>query len=129
MRSWNISQNFKKKTCPEERKSYWKKVLNIRNNNRALKYGSIENVWKSGDDTYAYLRSYEDESVVVVVNFRDKRATGILSLPFSSNSVLHDELNGQTFTAVDPSNFQISVPAYGSMVLVFEKNHSERRGI
>ena len=98
----------------------WKTVLPIRNNNNALKYGSLENVWKSGDDTYAYLRSYEDENVVVVINFRDKTVTSILSLPFSSDSVLYDELNDESFTVDDPDNFQISVPAYGSRILVLQ---------
>ncbi|RLG67197.1 MAG: hypothetical protein DRO11_10415, partial [Methanobacteriota archaeon] len=58
----------------KDRRAHWKKVLNIRNKNDALKYGSISNVWKSGDSIFAYLRSYEDEKVIVVINFLNKTA-------------------------------------------------------
>ncbi|MCD6229910.1 MAG: alpha-glucosidase C-terminal domain-containing protein [Candidatus Diapherotrites archaeon] len=102
------------------RRSHWKKVLNIRNNNNALKYGTLENVWKSGDNTYAYSRTYEDENVVVVINFNDKQATSILDIPFKKRDKLKDELSGETFTVADPADFRISVPAYGSRVLILK---------
>jgi hypothetical protein len=104
---------------PEERRAYWKKVLGIRNNSSALKYGTIENVWKSGDDTYAYLREYEDEKAIVVINFLDKKATSYLDLSFlPEGTVLYDELNDKRFVVDTPENFKISVPKYGSRILV-----------
>ena len=104
-------------TAPK-RRAFWKKVLNIRNNNDALKYGTIENVWKSGDNTYAYLRRYENESVVVVINFLDNPAVSILNLSFlPKETILYDELNNESFIVDEPSNFEISVPRYGSRIL------------
>jgi len=104
-----------------ELREFYKKVFEIRNNNNALKYGSIENVWKSGDNTYAYLRSYEEDNVVVIINFQNKRVSSILNLPFNSGSTLYDELNNEYFVVNDPSNFKITLPAYGSRILVLEK--------
>ena len=103
---------------PESRRGHWEKILNIRNNNNALKYGSMENVWKSGENTYAYSRTYEDENVVIIINFNDKQATSTLNIPFKTGDTLKDELSGETFKVTDSNNFQISVPAYGSRILV-----------
>ncbi|RLI15114.1 hypothetical protein DRO49_05660, partial [Candidatus Bathyarchaeota archaeon] len=107
-------------TAPK-RRAFWKKVLNIRNRHNALKYGTIENVWKGGDSTYAYLRKYENESVIVVVNFLNKSATSVLNLSFlPKGTILHDELNNQTFMVNNPGNFRISLPAYGSRILILK---------
>jgi len=107
-------------TAPK-RRAFWKKVLNIRNNNSALKYGTIENVWKSGDNTYAYLRKYKNEKVIVVINFLNKQATSILNLSFlSKGTILHDKLNNKTFIVDNPNNFKISVPAYGARILALK---------
>jgi len=107
---------------PEMRQAHWKKILNIRNSNNALKYGSMENVWKSGDNTYAYLREYEDEKVIVVINFLDREAASDLDLSFfPEGTVLYDELNDEEFTIDNPSNSKISVPKYGSRILVLKR--------
>ena len=104
------------------RRDHWKKVLNIRNNNNALKYGSIENVWKSGDNTYICLREYEDEKVIVAINFLDKQAISTLNLSFLENgTILYDGLNNETFVVSDPPNFEISIPAYGSRILFLKE--------
>ena len=104
-----------------KRRAFWKKVLNIRNRSNALKYGTIENVWKSGDSIYAYLREYENEKVIVVINFLNKQATSILNLSFlSKGTILHDKLNNETFIVNKPSSFKISVPAYGARILVLK---------
>jgi len=109
-------------TAPK-RRTFWKKVLNIRNSNNALKYGSISNAWKSGDNTYAYLRSYEDEKVIVVINFLNKTATSTLNLSFlPKGTVLYDELNGEIFNVNEPGNFKISIPKYGSRILTLKTN-------
>ena len=109
-------------TAPK-RRTFWKKVLNIRNSNNALKYGSISNAGKLGDNTYAYLRSYEDEKVIVVINFLNKTATSTLNLSFlPKGTVLYDELNGEIFNVNEPGNFKISIPKYGSRILTLKTN-------
>lgn len=109
------------KNPPSMRYEHWRKVLNIRSKSNALKYGSIENAWKSGDNTYAYLREYEDEKVIIVLNFLDKEATSTLDLSFlPEGAVLYDELNNEKFTVDNPENFKISVPGYGSRILILK---------
>lgn len=102
-----------------ELRKYYKKVFGIRNNNTALKYGKISNIWKSGNSIYAYSRSYENETAIIVVNFLDKEATSILDLSFlKKGNLLHDEMNDENFIVTDPDNFKITLPAYGSRILV-----------
>lgn len=101
-----------------ELNNFYKKVFKIRNNNSALKYGSIENVFKAGENTYAYLRSYESNKVIVVINFDDKPVSSTLDLPLKSGTVLHDKLNDESFTVNKPNNFKITLPAYGARILV-----------
>lgn len=103
-------------TAPK-RRAHWKNILNTRNNNNTLKYGNIENIWKSGDNTYAYSRTYKGENVAIIINFNGEQATSTLDAPFKTGDILKDELSGETFTVTDPTNFKISVPAYGSRIL------------
>jgi glycosidase len=108
-------------SSPENRKDHWKKILNIRNSSNPLKYGDIKDVWRSGDNIYAYSRTYENETVIAVINFSGKTATSVLNLPFKSGAMLSDELSNDKFTVNDPSNFRISVPAYGARILTVKK--------
>ncbi|OQX55879.1 MAG: hypothetical protein B5M53_03620 [Candidatus Cloacimonas sp. 4484_209] len=109
----------------QEMFNFYKKLLKIRERHKALKYGSISNVWKSGDNVIAYLREYEDEKVIVMVNFLDRKAISYLDLSFlPKGSVLYDELNDETFNVSEPSNFKISIPKYGSRILILKINRS-----
>lgn len=106
-----------------ELRNFYKKVFRVRNTNKALKCGTIENVWKAGDSSnYAYLRSCEDDKVVVVINFNNETVSNTLNLPFESGVVLHDELNDESFRVNDPNNFKITLPTYGSRILVLERS-------
>ncbi len=106
---------------PENRREHWKKVLAIRNSNNALKYGNIKNVWKSGDTVYAYSRTYENETVIVSINFNGRPAASVLAIPFNAGATLKDELSDEFYTVDNPSNFQITVPAYGSRILTIKR--------
>ncbi|MCX9012720.1 MAG: alpha-glucosidase C-terminal domain-containing protein [Candidatus Methanoperedens sp.] len=101
-----------------ELKDFYKKVIGIRNRNDALKYGSTENVWKAGDNTFAYLRSYTESKAAIVINFQNKEVSSTLSLPFESGIILRDELNNESFVVNDPNNFKIKLQPYGSRILV-----------
>ncbi len=101
-------------------RDYYKKVLSIRNSSNVLKLGDIKDVWKSGDNVYAYSRTYENETAVAVINFNGKQAASILNIPFKNGVRLIDKISSETFTVSDPSNFKISVPAYGSRILMLK---------
>ena len=96
----------------------YKKLLKIREEYKAIKEGEIENVWKGGDNVIAYLRKYEDEKVVVVVNFQNRSVKAFLKIPFEKNKILYDLLNNQQFLIDDPDNFAITLAPYEARILV-----------
>ena len=100
---------------------FYKKLLSIRSKYPALRYGSIENVWAGGDNTLAYMREYDEEKVVIVINFQGRNVTSILNLPFPEGSTLIDVLNNESFYVKNPKNFEISIPAYTGRILILEK--------
>jgi glycosidase len=105
-----------------ELRKFYKKVFEIRNNNDALKYGSLKSVWNSGDNIYAYLRSYNDENVVIIISFVDTEAVSKFDVSFlNTGTILYDALNEEQFIINDPNNLEISVPAHGSRILILKK--------
>lgn len=108
---------------------FYKKVFKIRRENDALKYGSMSNVWSGGDNTYAYLRSYNNNHVISVINFHDHTVSSTLSLPVDIMGIdvnekygLHDALNNEIFfvNGLELSNFTVNLPAYGSRILILQ---------
>jgi len=104
----------------EEMFNLYKKLLSIREKFDALKKGSIENIWKEGDNAYAYMRKYGNEKVFVVLNFQAKEISVILDLPVENGSILYDLLNEERFIVNDSTNFKIDLPAYGARILTLE---------
>ena len=102
-------------------RDFYKKVFAIRNSSDALKYGDIKNVWKSGDNTFAYSRTYEKETAIVVINYQRKAVSSGLNIPFPKSTKMIDELSGEMFTIDNPSDFKITIPAYGSRILVIKR--------
>jgi len=102
-------------------RGFYEKALNIRNSNDALKYGDIRNAWKSGDNTFAYSRTYGNETAVIAINFNGKESASILNVPFIRGTMLEDELTNERFAVGDPANFRITVPAYGSRILTIKR--------
>lgn len=99
-------------------RNFYKKVLTIRNSSNAIKYGFVEDIWKSGDNIYAYSTIYGEDKVVVLLNFRETQTTSVLNTPFKNGDIIVDQLSGETFDVTDPTNFGISVPAYNSRILM-----------
>jgi len=102
----------------------YKKLLDIREKYRAIKRGTIENVWKGGDNIIAYLRKCEDEKIVVVVNFQGRNVTSILEVPFGEGEVLYDVLNRESIVIDEPDNFELTLHPYEAKILVTEDNES-----
>ena len=108
-------------------REYYRKVLTLRNRSNALKYGSVQNVLaattgKEKNRVFSCLRSYEDEKVVVMVNFSSKEVRTRLRLPFAAATVLSDALSGEKLTVSESA--QIPIPAFGARILVQAKSES-----
>jgi len=102
----------------QEMFNLYKKLLKIREEYKAIKEGEIENVWEGGDNVIAYLRKYEDEKVVVVVNFQNRSVKAFLKIPFEKGAILYDLLNNQRLSIDDPDNFAITLAPYEARILV-----------
>lgn len=115
----------------EELRDFYKKVFKIRKENDALKYGDIYNVWVDvdGNNTYAYLRSYNDNHVVTVINFYDYSVSSTLNLTVGDMEIdpnalytLYDRLNDEYFIVkgMELSDYEVNLPAYGARILVLK---------
>ena len=93
------------------------RLAGIRRSSRALRYGSYQQVHVSGQQM-AFLRQYEGESALVVVNSSMQPETLELSLPFLEGAELQDQLNaGERFT-VRGGTLRIPLGPCGGRILV-----------
>ena len=99
-------------------RDFYKKVLTTRKSSNAMKYGLVENTWKSGDNVYAYSMIYEEDKAVIILNFSSIQTTSTLNTPFGNGDIITDQLSGEMFNVTDPTNFVINVPAYNSRILM-----------
>ncbi|MBU4289715.1 MAG: alpha-glucosidase C-terminal domain-containing protein [Verrucomicrobia bacterium] len=101
----------------QDLRAFTTKLFTLRNRNEALKSGSIRNVWKAGDTTYAYARCSGDEVVVVAISLHEKPTTCVLDVPLRAGDVLVDALTDETFRIDDSTNVPVTLPAFGSRIL------------
>ncbi len=71
--------------------SFYKKVIQIRNNNDALKFGSLSFLY-SNDKKYsfAFERKYKDDKIIIVFNLGNE--TDNIEIPVEGKKLLYDEL-------------------------------------
>ena len=109
---------------------FYKRVLEIRANHKALRYGDITNIWNDGDNTIAYMRSYGKEHVIVILNFNSKNAKSKLCIPVdevgldkNATYILQDEFTHEEkeYKGVELQNFEISIKGYNYHVFSLEK--------
>jgi oligo-1,6-glucosidase/alpha-glucosidase len=60
---------------------FFKRLIHLRKNNAALHSGSIEIIHTGNPNVLAYIRSFEDENVLVLLNFGKSKVTPSISLP------------------------------------------------
>jgi glycosidase len=110
----------------KELEAFYTQVLKLRADNEALQKGDLEDVWKRGDNTIAFLRSAGRNHVLTVLNFGGKEARSVLGVPlgklgFKPNAKyrLHDPLNNETFTrkGSELQDLALVVKAYGYRVI------------
>ena len=102
-----------------ELREFYKKVFKVRSGSDALKYGTIESVWRGGDNLLAYARRYRGEDVVVLVNFSGREVTSTLDLSFlKAGAVLKDALSDEELIVGEADRFRVTVPAHGAMILL-----------
>jgi cyclomaltodextrinase / maltogenic alpha-amylase / neopullulanase len=106
--------------------SFYARVLKIRANHSALLRGDIRNIWKSGDQTIAFLRSIRSSQVVVALNFASRPADSVIRLPIVDLGLqpdrsyqVHDELTGEKLfrSGKQLENMDLHLEPYGQRIL------------
>jgi oligo-1,6-glucosidase len=71
--------NVEKDLCePDSILNYYKKLIALRKENPVLVYGRYNEILKDSEEIFAYTRSLENESLLVVLNFADTEADFLL---------------------------------------------------
>jgi len=104
-----------------ELEEFFRKMFRLRNASDTLKFGSVKNAWKSGDDACVYVRVHNGECILVAVNLNDKPAACIADLPLDSPGTLTDSFGAGSVEAPDPHNVPVSLSAFGARVMVFNR--------
>jgi len=108
-----------------EIEAFYRQILRIRRENPALVCGDLQDMWKGGDRTIAYLRTHENNRVLIVVSFQGKATRTIATVPreldrgAGRESRLRDLLTGATNSS-DKDSLTIELPPYGFRVLKLE---------
>jgi cyclomaltodextrinase len=110
----------------KELEVFYSHVLKIRRENPALQDGTIEDVWKQGDNTIAFLRNSGDDHIIAALNFGSKDARSVLSIPGEklklkpeSQYLLRDELSGESskWKGKDLQSFELVLKPYGYQLI------------
>jgi glycosidase len=110
----------------KELEAFYTRVLKIRAENQALRDGSIEDVWKQGDNSIAFLRTSGDNHTITALNFGGKEARSVVKIPIEklnlnpeSQYQLRDELSGESSKrkAKDLQNLELVLKPYGYQLI------------
>lgn len=109
--------------------THMKRLATIRKAVPALRRGAVhDNVWYDTDNSlgiYAFIRSYEGKSVMVVVNTHEKESGntndgGGMQTPWNTGTVLVDLLDDSFKTVLTNNQAAIDVPPMRTRILVPE---------
>lgn len=109
-----------------------KKVINVRKKIPALRRGTVsDKVWYSEDTTgsqagiYAFYRTYEDKSALIVVNTHETQTSTMdgFEVPWSGGTLV-DALGSDTTATVSANRATVNVPPMTTLVLIPEGEKS-----
>jgi len=142
VRKWANKGKFDGKLLSKEQlelREYYKKVLNIAKKEKALSYGSFyglaycnkDNPYFPSEHIKAYLRKFDDELIIIIINFDrqehklrvniPKNAFDVLRIPDNKVSVIKELLTEEesicALTYACP--FEETIPALSTKILKF----------
>lgn len=99
--------------------AFYKSVVRARATNHALESGEIANVWKSGDNAVAFLRSAQGSRVLVALNFGPRPVRFTVSVHATGPATVRDELSGAEarHSAANLDALELDLEPYGYRVL------------
>ncbi|WP_255486930.1 glycoside hydrolase family 13 protein [Mucilaginibacter sp. SP1R1] len=78
---------------PNSTLNYFRKVVKLRKDNLVLVYGKYTLLDASNPDTYAYTREWNGKKLLILLNFRDKKATTQTGIDVGKATVLIGNYN------------------------------------
>jgi glycosidase len=113
---------------PNNLRSYYKKLVGIRNSNPALHSGDFTRIVNSdAGNVYSFLRTKAGNDAIALFNFNNDQVTTTIHVPIDKISFdstetfyLNDVLNTQVFQVVGSQlkNYEISIPGNKSRILI-----------
>ena len=109
--NWKYTEDKEKVALRE----YYKKLIAIRKDNPALSRGEFQTLLTDGM-TYGYLREYEGQKIVVIINNEDTKKTISLDTGLGMRSV-KDLLTGKQYPLTNGSTIEITLePGTGAIL-------------
>ena len=103
---------------------HYQKLLSSRQaHSKAFAKGYREHLAGTNDEGYsAFLRSYEDDTVIVAINTTNEPIEVNISVPFKAGITVKDEYSEALYTVNEDRNVQFTLPAYekGGTVILAE---------
>ena len=99
---------------------WYAKVIKIKKEYTALQSDNVEDALISPkiEGLIAYNRWDEDESVTIIVNVNDRPIDCVVKTRFKGDRVkVYDPISGEELEG-NPESFSLTIPAYGSRILV-----------
>jgi len=83
--------------------NYFRKMIRLRKQDLTLVYGKYELLDKDNPDVYSYTRTLNNETIVVMLNFKDKPATAMTGIDLNKAEILACNYpNNSTSTQLRP---------------------------
>ena len=91
---------------------FYKRIINIRRGSNALKYGTFKHI-NTNSEVYSFIRDYEDESVIVLINNSDEEYKLSSDLTKYNENIMFEILNedSEKNNLEDSRKFIVHLPA------------------
>lgn len=142
IREWRAGGNFDDSRISASSRNLlqrYRTVLNLSKNEKALSMGrffdlmyvNTDNPQFNPDNTYAFIRSYQNEHILIAVNFDSHDVTQVINIPqlaFDTMGIARtvyaavDLLTGDTcdIDLTQQMSCKVNIPAYSSIILKFK---------
>lgn len=91
---------------------FYKRIINMRRGSNALKYGTFKHI-NTNSEVYSFIRDYEDESVIVLINNSDEEYKLSFDLTKYNENIMFEILSedSEKHNLEDSSKFIVHLPA------------------
>ena len=119
-------------TMQNDQNSIWnhyRKLIELRNNDSILMLGSSKNIISSANEIHSYQRTYKNNDEIILINTSSNNIQNV-NFQFTrtdlstENFIIRDAISDSSFFVSSTNskyNFNLSMPAYSTRILKFER--------